>query len=930
MDLPDRALWRRLSPMLDELLELDEPARAQRLDELRARDPATAAALEKYLGDARAAGRARFLAGAAAPAALMSFDQATLAGQRIGAYVLEAPIGQGGAGSVWRARRADGRYEGHVAVKLLHLSLVGHMAARRFQREGGVLARLTHPHIARLMDAGVTEGGQPYLVLELVDGERIDRWCDGRHLNVDQRLRLFADVLAAVSHAHSHLVIHRDIKPGNILVTQDGTVKLLDFGIAKLVDTQSQETVTSEGGHALTPEYAAPEQLRGGEVTTATDVYALGVLLYQLLAGRHPTAPDSGSAAEVMRATLDTDPMRLPHALAHLPAGDATVPARIASERDTPLPRLRRQLRGDLENIVARALRKAPAERYQTVDALAEDLRRYLAHEPVVARPDSLGYRTAKFVARHRGLVAGSGLVLFAIAAGVVGTVSQAHRAEQQGRIAAREAEAARRERDEALSQQRLLRGSNDFWQLVLRDAHGGEPGAMRRQLDRASVLVERTTFEHPIVKVALLRQLAARYSELGDLETAMSRLREAIAAIQGTELANPASAVPVNLACSLARYLNSMSRLAEASVELDRADALIAGGAQVSLPSRMDCTLNRSYVEAGLGRAERAVVIARAALATLEEAGITQGEQHRVTRNAVSKALLASGRHAEALAVAAPLLAESAAGQGRESIAVVRRSSMVTSLTRRGGQPLAALPLSEADEASAAALEDAGRQDAAIDLEHGLVLSALARHAEAADVLLRSAAQAEAAANVEVALPARLAAVESLLAAGRTREAEQAWVASEAARQAAAAQGAAIGVEASCVAALLARARGDAAQEMRALAAAQAAVDAGGGDAHPQAHAVALARSAALLATGDAAGAAAQAERALAAARRQSLDPAQSSLVGAALLARARAHAAAGDPARARGDAQGAVAQLTPTLGTGHPLTREATSMAV
>jgi serine/threonine-protein kinase len=928
MNLPDPALWQRLSPLLDELLELDEPARARRLHELRTQDPAAAETLEAYLADAQAAGSARFLAGAAAPPGLAAFDQATLAGQQIGPYVLEAPIGQGGAGSVWRARRADGRFEGHVAVKLLHLSLIGHMGARRFEREGAVLARLTHPHIARLMDAGVTPGGQPYLVLELVDGERIDRWCDSGHLNVEQRLRLFADVLAAVAHAHSRLVIHRDIKPGNILVTRDGTVKLLDFGIAKLVDTQSQETVTSEGGRALTPEYAAPEQLQGGDVTTATDVYALGVLLYQLLAGRHPTAPERGSAAEVMRATLDTDPMRLPHALAHLPAGDATVPARIASQRDTPLPRLRRQLRGDLENIVARALRKAPAERYQTVDAFAEDLRRYLAYEPVVARPDSIGYRTAKFVARNRGLVAGSGLVAAAIVAGVVGTVSQAHRAEQQSRIAAREAEAARHERDEALSQQRLLRGTNDFWQLVLRDAASGEPGAVRRQLDRASDLVTRTSFEHPVVKVALLRQMAARYAEMGDVETAMARIHAAIATIQGTELAHPASAVPVNLACSLARYLNSMARLSQASAELDRADALIAGGAQLSVPSRLDCSLNRTYVEAGLGRPERAVAIAQASLATLEGAGITQGEQHRVTRNAVARALRASGRHAEALAIAGPLLAESTAGQGRQSIAVVRRSSIVTSLTRLGGQPLAALPLSEADDASAMAVQGGGRHDAAIELEHGLVLLALAREAEAAQVLLRSADEAVAAGDGEVALPARLAGVEALLAAGRTREAQQVWSASEPARQAAAAQGAAIAVDASRVAALVARAQGDAAAEQRALAEAQASVDAAGGDAHPLAHAIALAQADRLLARGDAAGAAAQAERALAAAKRQSLAASRSSLVGAALLVRARARAAAGDTPAARSDAQAALAHLAPTLGPAHPLTRQAEAL--
>ena len=284
MTSSSQANWAQLSPLLDELLDLPEPERQARVAEVRAQNPQLGDELAALLTASQSDQVKDFLS----KPLLNPVDQApesTLAGQRLGAYVLESPLGQGGTGSVWRARREDGRFTGAVAIKLLHLSLLGRAGAERFKREGDILARLTHPNIAHLLDAGVTAGGQPYLVIELVEGERIDRHCDLKRLDVNARLALFDKVLSAVAHAHTHLVIHRDIKPGNILVTPDGTVKLLDFGIAKLLEdeaTAGEATeLTRDGGRVLTPEYAAPEQLRGEAITTATDVYALGVLLYQ-------------------------------------------------------------------------------------------------------------------------------------------------------------------------------------------------------------------------------------------------------------------------------------------------------------------------------------------------------------------------------------------------------------------------------------------------------------------------------------------------------------------------------------------------------------------------------------------------------------------------------------------------------------------------
>ena len=269
---PDKERWRALSPHLDRVMDLDEEERAACLARLRDEDPALADDLEQLLEARRAVVAEGFLE----DLGFAPYEEESLVGYIVGAYRLVAPIGQGGMGTVWLAERSDGRFEGRAAVKLLNLSLMGTSPSRgeeRFKREGSLLARLTHVNIARLIDAGVTAAGQPYLILEYVDGQPIDRYCDHQALGVDARIRLFLDVLAAVAHAHANLVVHRDLKPSNVLVSADGHVKLLDFGIAKLLESEEGVPLTREGGAALTPEFAAPEQVTGSQVTTATDVY---------------------------------------------------------------------------------------------------------------------------------------------------------------------------------------------------------------------------------------------------------------------------------------------------------------------------------------------------------------------------------------------------------------------------------------------------------------------------------------------------------------------------------------------------------------------------------------------------------------------------------------------------------------------------------
>jgi serine/threonine-protein kinase len=600
MDKVDPQRWQRLSPLLDELLDLEGAARAARLAQLRADDPALADELSGLLAQETAMEREAFLEGSP----LADEPPPALEGRRMGAYTLESPLGAGGMGSVWLARRSDGRYEGAVAVKLLNLALMGHGGAERFAREGQVLARLTHPHIARLLDAGIDEG-QPYLVLEHVEGEPIDRWCDTRLLGVDARVRLMLDVLAAVAHAHSKLVLHRDLKPANILVSRDGMVKLLDFGIAKLLDEATLASppteITVQGGRAFTPDYAAPEQVQGGDVTTATDVYALGVLLYMLLGGVHPTAKHTDTPVERLRSVVDTEPQRL---------SDAVARGGVASSRGETRPRLALALRGDLDNICAKALKKAPGERYATVAALADDLRRYLAHEPVSARADSLAYRAAKFVRRHRLAVGAASVTLLTLVAGVVGTTWQAVEAHRQ-----RAAAVAQRDRAQAL----LARNEAivDFVDMMFDEAvPSGQSAALQQMLERSEKLVEGTFAGQPAQHAEILRVLATYYSNLNLGNKRVELLARARAIVDAV----PDRSLQASLACAHANALSGQGKDEQARRILDEWIA----ARDVEAPVAASCLSMRSGLAQVAGDPDSALRDAEAGLRRLRDAHAT------------------------------------------------------------------------------------------------------------------------------------------------------------------------------------------------------------------------------------------------------------------------------------------------------------------
>jgi serine/threonine protein kinase len=367
-----RDRWRELEPLLDQALDLPAEEREAWLRALSQRSPDDAAELQRLLAGEVAADRTGFLTAGHAVRPDIGLE-----GLELGSYTLERPLGQGGMGSVWLARRTTSPGE-KAAVKLRNLTLSSPTAQARFRREGSVLARLAHPGIARLLDAGVSTGGQPYLVMEYIDGKPIDVFAAEQAMGVERRLELFVQVLDAVGHAHEHRIVHRDLKPSNILVTRDGTVKLLDFGIAKLLEPEpgtDQSWTTTGGMLMLTPEYAAPEQVTGGPVTPATDVYVLGTLLYVLLSGRHPTADGLGSQRDIVRALFEVQP-------AMLDLGDAAT-------------------------VADKALRKQPRDRYQTIGAFRDDVQRCLRHAPIVARRASLADRVQTFMRRNGGKVAG-------------------------------------------------------------------------------------------------------------------------------------------------------------------------------------------------------------------------------------------------------------------------------------------------------------------------------------------------------------------------------------------------------------------------------------------------------------------------------------------------------------------------------------------
>lgn len=440
----------------------------------------------------------------------------SLTGLRLGAYEVIREIGRGGMGTVYLAARADEAFRKRVAIKLVMAAVDHESIIQRFRNERQILAGLDHPNIARLLDGGTTESGAPYFVMEYVEGQTIRDYCDTHRLSTIERLKLFRAVCSAVQFAHQNLIVHRDIKPGNILVTAGGTPKLLDFGVAKLLSPIAQATnITQVTSRMMTPEYASPEQARGETITTASDVYSLGVLLYELLTGHRPYEVSSLSLIEIIEAICEQEPAKPSTVIGRTEtspgAGGSTevtlTPEAVSKARDSEPNRLRRELEGDLDNIVLKAMRKEPQRRYASVEQFSEDIQRYFQGLPVIARQDTLSYRTSKFIARHKAGVAAAALVIIALLGGAATTLWQAH--------------AARQERDKAehrFNQVRKLANSVVF---ELHDSIENLPGStaargllVGRALEYLDSLADEAGKD-----TALRLELAAAYDRIGDIQ---------------------------------------------------------------------------------------------------------------------------------------------------------------------------------------------------------------------------------------------------------------------------------------------------------------------------------------------------------------------------------------------------------------------------
>ncbi|MDJ0838813.1 MAG: serine/threonine-protein kinase [Acidobacteriota bacterium] len=487
--------WQQIDALLDRVMDLPNGERTAFLDEACAGDPELRRELESLIE--ADAGAGEFLED---PCDLIE-PSPLREGMSIGTYKLEGLIDHGGMGQVWEVSRDDQAYDRRMALKLVRWGWNRELL-QRFRMERRILAGLEHPYIARLYDVGTTGEGQPYLVMEYVDGLPIDRWCDQHQLSIEDRLTLFRKVCEAVHYAHQNLLVHRDLKPDNILITRDGTPKLLDFGIAKPLrpGEYGEETqITQNGMRLMSPGYASPEQVSGRKVTTASDTYSLGVILYELISGRRPFLPEEMLPGAVERAVLESEPTR-PSSAVFRPAGtDAPSAEEVGTARGTGAGELRRRLRGDLDNIVAKAMHRNTAERYSSVAEFSEDLQRHLNNMPVTARGASFSYVAARFVRRHRVAV-GMVTLLVLLAGGFTLTI-------------VRQAKRVALERDKAQSVSRFM---TEMFEATNPDQTPGSTLTARQLLDRGARRIESELADQPAARAEVAYTMGSVYYNMG------------------------------------------------------------------------------------------------------------------------------------------------------------------------------------------------------------------------------------------------------------------------------------------------------------------------------------------------------------------------------------------------------------------------------
>jgi serine/threonine-protein kinase len=717
--------WVRLNRLLDEALDLPADERTRWLARLASEDEGLKRRVAGLLAHAASLPGTDFLA-TLPKMELGPIEAAEEPSEQIGAtigpYRVLRELGQGGMGTVWLAERIDGLIRRAVALKLPRGAWPREALAHRLAHERDILAGLTHPHIARLYDAGVTAAGRPYLALEYVEGRPIDEYCTDRHLDVDARLRVFLQVVHAVAYAHAKLVIHRDLKPSNILVTADGEVRLLDFGIAKLLDEgeTAQTALTELAGRPLTPEYASPEQFTGEPLSVASDVYSLGVVLYELLTGTRPYKPRRDSRRALEDAILQSD---------------AAPPSEAVATTS-----FRKALRGDLDTIVLKALKKNPDERYPTVSAFGDDLERCLDGRPVLARPDSRLYRVKKFVARNRLATAAGAVTLTVIvlAAGI--STWQAYEAGLQRNAAVRERIRADAEAEAARREARIARANAELTDYLTADlAIGRSTTELEQQLERAITTVRQQYIDDPLVRLKLLLGIAGRFRQLGrfDRHRALVRELEATAPAAGDE------DTLAQLTCWRARDLSQGGNAAEARVVMDRVLSGLRSRDPVPTAVLASCLADQSAIARLAGDPQHAIAAVEEVRRLEEADGLVRTDSHTDTLLLLARAYSQAGRYRDAAAAAARSV-QLRLDIGRPDTPGMMNIRIIqATILRDGGQPHQALPILEGELARHLSRGGFPESVPPLEYETALTLVRLGRPAEALPFLSRANASA-------------------------------------------------------------------------------------------------------------------------------------------------------------------------------------------
>jgi len=804
-------------------------------------------------------------------------------------------------GAVYLAERADEQFEQQAAMKILPFGLDTEVARSRFLTERQILAGLTHGNIARLLDGGVTEEGTPYFVMDYVDGLPIDRYCDDRNLDINARIRLFLNVLAAVSHAHARLIVHRDIKPSNVLVDARGNVKLLDFGVAKLLRPDGGlpgAGLTVELGMALTPEYAAPEQLLGQTVTTATDVYALGLMLYELLSGSSPRDGDTIDSFAALVEAATQDPPKASTVASH------------AERRGTSDQSLQKKLRGDLDNVLQKALSPDPDQRYRTANAFAADLKRYLGGEAVNAMPQTLGYRTRKFVGRHRGGVATTLLTAMALIVSLV--------------IATTQMVEARKQRDLAIYQQQRVLASNEFLTLLLGEiGPEGDALSLGELLDRGVDMLERSFGDDYRFLGRMYFDIASSHFSLGNMDKMGDLLGRAEKIARAQDDTDLLAAV---LCTSATIQIRAEPELSVSQVE--EANALMSRVGTPSMDSFTSCARANGHLHELRGDRQGAIDGLRTALQTIESSQLASIQSRILVMNQLGNVYHNNGDRGLSLAINGQIL-DIMERSGRAATAGYLINSLNRSVFLQSmGEVRSAFEIRQDLLEGVRELKESGRAPISVLSFYAGSLMRLARYEEALLVATEALQSAQSAGNVVWAAQDELQIGRILIHLGRFDEAEVRLDSAEATFRRATASNDRLIQAVDLARASLELRRGDGAGAYEIVAGELERLDYPNSKTAPGLAVTLKIAAETALKNGDASAAETYASDSYDLAVRAARDPKLSANVGSALLFRAKARLMLNEAAAAKDDLLLAQEALANGVGNDHPQTIEARTL--